>query len=282
MVNTSSGWRQQRLGMAVQAQAQHPQSSEGVQDATTRTVRTMACVVCKAVYTPAPAHQQLVMAPHIVLESAFMSMCHFCFRCRRTACPDCWDAVHGVCGACVMESHLPFRTQVKPLNNVMPSLPQQQVAEGMHTTSVLVCIQHGRFHAESSQLPSPACPPSPIQMRRSVRMASPEIGQRSPQQATTMALISPVYPASHEEDEAESKPEQLEQSKQPIGWIAETLSAIERWLTGILLVLLLTIATLMVIAEASPSANAQIMHLFNIDIRSEIAYLVSLIRQLQW
>src|ERR1017187_5924932 len=144
MVNTSSGWRQQRLGMVALARAQRPQSSEGMRDATTRTVRTMACVVCKAVYTPAPAHQQLVMAPHIVLESAFMSMCHFCFRCRRTACPDCWDAVHSVCGACVKEAHLPFRTQVKPLSNIMPSLPQQPQAvakEAADTAPVLICIQ---------------------------------------------------------------------------------------------------------------------------------------------
>jgi hypothetical protein len=308
MVNTSSGWRQQRLGMAVQAQAQRPQSSAGVQDATTR---TMACAVCKAVYTPAPTHQQLVMAPHIVLESAFMSMCHFCFRCRRTACPDCWDAVHGVCGACVKEAHLPFRTQVKPLSNIMPSLPQQPQAvavEATHTASVLICIQHGRFHADSPQIPSPT-PPShpvpPVQMRRPVRVASPESGQRRTQQHTTMTRVAPEYPTHtahkthtaltehrerltlREEDETKNEreqqrqPEQLEQAEKLEQPVSRILGVTEQWLTGILLSLLLTIVTLMVIAEASPSANAQIMHLFNIDIRSEIAYLVHLMGQLQ-
>lgn len=299
MVNTSSGWRQQRLGMAAQAHAQRPQSSEGVQDATTRTV---ACVVCKAVYTPAPAHQQLVMAPHIVLESAFMSMCHFCFRCRRTACPDCWDAVHGVCGACVKEAHLPFRTQVKPLSNVMPSLPQQSqtvAEETADTASILICIQHGQFHADSPQI-TPPTPPShpvpPIQMRRPMRVASPESGQRRTQQHTTMTRIAPEYPthtaliehrerpALREENETENEaeqPEQLEQAEKLEQPVSRILGVTEQWSTGILLSLLLTIVTFIVIAEASPSANAQIMHLFNIDIRSEIAYLVHLMGQLQ-
>ena len=296
MVNTSSGWRQQRLGMAAQVQAQRPQSSEGVQDATTRTV---ACAVCKAVYTPAPAHQQLVMAPHIVLESAFMSMCHFCFRCRRTACPDCWDAVHGVCGACVKEAHLPFRTQVKPLSNIMPSLPQAVAEETADTASILICIQHGQFHADSPQITLPT-PPShsvaPIQMRRPMRVASPESGQRRTQQPTAMTRIAPEYPghtahtehrerpALREEDETENEPEQpeqLEQAEKLEQPVSRLWGVTEQWLTGILLSLLLTIVTFIVIAEASPTANAQIMHLFNIDIRSEIAYLVHLMGQLQ-
>jgi hypothetical protein len=304
MVNTSPGWRQQRLGMVAQAQAQRSQSSEGVRDATARTVRTMACAVCKAVYTPTPAYQQLVMAPDIVLESAFMSMCHFCFRCRHTACPDCWDAVHGVCGACVKETHLPFRTQVKPLSNVMPALPQPQAAavEDTHAAPVLICIQHGRFHADAPQTPPLTPPPhpvAPIQMRRPLRVAAPESGQRSTQQHTTTARVAPEYPTQtapkthtahpehtkrpvlREADETESEQKQVaqpERVEQPLGKI---LGVTEQWLTGILLSLLLTIVTLVVIAEASPSANAQIMHLFNIDIRSEIAYLVHLVGQLQ-
>ena len=289
MVNTSPGWRQQRLGMVTKAQTQLPLSSAGVQDATTR---TMACVVCKAVYTPAPAHQQLVLAPHIVLESAFMSMCHFCFRCRRTACPDCWDEVHGVCGACVKEAQLPFRTQVKPLSNIMPSLPQPQAEESADTPSVLICIQFGQFHAGTPQI-SPSTPPSlpvpPVQMRRSARVASPEKGQRRTQQPATMTGITPEYPiltahtehrrrpALRKQVETTNEPEQAEQDKQPLWRI---FGVTEQWITGILLSLLLTIITLIVIAEASPSANAQIMHLFNIDIRSEIAYLVHLMGQL--
>src|SRR5437763_189301 len=72
--------------------------------------REVVCKICQAVYVPAHTHRQLVRSPHAVIESAFMSMCHFCFRCRQPACPSCWDEVHGVCGACALEAQLPFRS----------------------------------------------------------------------------------------------------------------------------------------------------------------------------
>ncbi|MHB8598783.1 MAG: hypothetical protein ACYDER_18445 [Ktedonobacteraceae bacterium] len=311
MVNGSTGWREQRSRLAAQVAQPSSQSSSGEQvarnprvgqDATTR---TMACPVCKALYTPAPAHQQLVLAPHIVLESAFMSMCHFCFRCRRAACPDCWDAVHGVCGACVAEAQLPFRTQVKPLSNAMPPLPQQQqVVETMHAKPVLVCIQHGRFYVKSLQ-PSTATPSH--RMSRPVRVAAP--GTQSgkddgrPQGAThphhsspvpTMSALPPHDRHGRDGGGMDGWWGPLRASiVPPSGWITEALGSIEQWVTGVpgdverwvtgaLLVLLLTIVTMIVLAEASPSANAQIMHVFQIDIRSEVAYLIHLIGQLQW
>ena len=174
MVDVSSGWREQRSRMTTRAAqssqgTQVPRNAQGEQipltarvgqDATTR---TMACPVCKALYTPAPAHQQLVLAPHIVLESAFMTMCHFCFRCRRAACPDCWDAIHGICGACVAETKLPFRTQVEPLHNAMLLVSQeQQVTETPYAAPALVCIQHGKFYVEPGKddaRPQGATPP---------------------------------------------------------------------------------------------------------------------------
>ncbi len=343
MVNVLPGWQQSDAGMT----AQDSQDCHVGQDATTRTI---ACSVCKALYTPAPAHQQLVLAPHIVLESAFMSMCHFCFRCRRAACPDCWDAVHGVCGVCVAEAELPFRTQVKPLSNVMPPLlQQQQVAETMHAAPVLVCIQHGKFYVEPGKddgrpqgathppYPSPvpqhekfyvkpgrddgrprgATPhnhPSPVPTMSALpphdrhgrdggsadgrggpsraSVVPPSKGDRNsggPSRASVLPLNGnkrtslygrPSY--SKYAEERDKDKESKKKAGQPIGWRAETMGAIEQWLTGALLVLLLTIVTMIVLAEASPSANAQIMHVFQVDIRSEVAYLIHLIGQLQW
>ncbi|HVB22031.1 MAG TPA: hypothetical protein VNG51_08805 [Ktedonobacteraceae bacterium] len=298
MVNVSPDWRQTYVGMTAQA----AQDFHMGQDATTR---TMACPVCKALYTPAPAHQQLVLAPHIVLESAFMSMCHFCFRCRRAACPDCWDAVHGICGACVMETKLPFRTQVKALNNAMPLLSQeQQVIETMHAAPTLVCIQHGKFYVEPSQ---PSSLAQPEHMNRPVRVAPAEVAQRGrakaqwhsnkenllhgmddgrPQGATPPHHPTPVPTMSapsprdrHSRDGGGWGPLRASVVL-PSGWITDALGAIEQWLTGALLVLLLTIITMIVLAEASPSANTQIMHILQIDIRSEVAYLIQLIGQL--
>ena len=57
---------------------------------------------------------------------------------------------------------------------------------------------------------------------------------------------------------------------------------VERVLNVFLLIILFTIVVLVVLAESSQNANIYIMHLFHIDIRSEIAYLISVIRQLHW
>lgn len=308
MVNVSSDWRQSRMEM----RAQVPVPSYEGQNATTRTVM---CPICKALYTPTPAHQQLTLAPHIVLESAFMSMCHFCFRCRRAACPDCWDAIHGVCGSCVKEAHLPFRTQVKPLGNTIPPLAQEQrqqlAVENRHGTPALVCIQHGRFYVEPAELQSSASA-QPQRMSKAMHVA-PQVTQYSrakaqwhsnkenllhgredgrPQGATqphhpapvpTMSALSPRDRHGRDGGGADGWWGPLRASVAPsYEWIAKATGALEQWATGILLALLLAIITLIVVAEASPSANAQIMHVFQIDIRSEVAYLIHLIGQLQW
>jgi hypothetical protein len=255
-----------------------------------------------------------------------MSMCHFCFRCRRAACPDCWDAVHGVCGACVAETKLPFRTQVKPLNNAMPPLPQQQPGvETMQAAPVLVCIQHGRFYVEPARedgrpqgATHPTHPPHPSPVPtisalsprdRHSRDGGSADGWWGPLRASVFPpsrgdknngdpLRASVFPPSRSDRNSGSPlrasvfpPSRGDKNNgdplrasvfPPSGWLTEAVSSIEQWLTGALLVLLLTIVTMIVIAEASPSANAQIMHVFQIDIRSEVAYLIHLIGQLQW
>ena len=108
--------------------------------------REVVCKICQAVYLPAQTHKQLAHAPSAVIESAFMSMCHFCFRCRRPACPECWDELHGVCGACAADAHLPFRADVSPLEGtVFPPIPPSQSARVRTLTPPLVCVRPGQF-----------------------------------------------------------------------------------------------------------------------------------------
>lgn len=106
---------------------------------------TVTCGICQAVYAPVKVYEYLLQAPRVALESAFMSMCHFCFRCRRPACPSCWDYVHGVCGACALEARLPFRSPSTPLQGVIfPAIRQpgyKRVAQAR-----LTCIHPGKFH----------------------------------------------------------------------------------------------------------------------------------------
>ncbi|WP_126596954.1 hypothetical protein [Dictyobacter aurantiacus] len=112
---------------------------------------TISCRICQAMYAPSQEHQYLLQAPPMALESAFMSMCHFCFRCRRPACPQCWDNVHGVCGECCVEAGLPFRTQTAPLRGVLFATTRQAQLRRKHATPVrLVCIKPGRFQAMTS------------------------------------------------------------------------------------------------------------------------------------
>lgn len=111
-----------------------------------RARRDVVCKICQAVYVPAQTHRQLARSPYAVIESAFMSMCHFCFRCRQPACPSCWDDVHGVCGACALEAQLPFRSSVPPLGGmVIPPVQHLPLVRVRTVTPPLVCVRPGRF-----------------------------------------------------------------------------------------------------------------------------------------
>jgi hypothetical protein len=153
--------------------------------------RTIQCVICQATYAPAPLHQYLLQHPPIALESAFMSICHFCFRCRRPACPDCWDDVHGVCGACSLEANLPFRTAPAPLSGaVFAPSRQEQAARGRPTSAPLVCVRPGRFQQSSVALTTPSTEPAhPVSMTTQ----APEKQVRKPQKQRQ----EPALPRQH-------------------------------------------------------------------------------------
>ena len=114
---------------------------------------TITCIICQAVYAPSRLHAYLLQAPPIALESAFMSMCHFCFRCRRPSCPNCWDAVHAVCGQCTRETHVPFRIETPPLEGTSSLSAHSSLPIDDHSLSPsLVPVQPGRF--QETPLPS--------------------------------------------------------------------------------------------------------------------------------
>jgi len=153
------------------------------QDAIAGSITPVTCVICEAIYAPSHHYKRFLRGSPVVLESAYMSMCHFCFRCRRPACPECWDAVHSICGACVQEANLSFRTQVKPLDGILfpPTSPASSTSQvlpiepadpqggksrglpgrdsdvaGSHfkveatqentASSLFICVKHGKFY----------------------------------------------------------------------------------------------------------------------------------------
>ncbi len=262
MINTTS-WQPSEQSMYPSQHILHSSSGS--------TIGTITCAICDAGFTPAPARQDLLQVPPTVLEAMFMSMCHFCFRCRRPACPECWDAVHGVCGACVQEAHLPFRAQAAPLGGVIFPPQHQQHPPDQNSDNnaapLLVCIRPGRFQAEVSLSTDPlkSVPVVPIKERPVAVVYEEHQAFAPPQQP-------PSQIAEQQNDE------EVPVKARGLGF----LKVVERVLNVLLLIILFAIVVLTVLAEFSLTANRYIIHLFHVDIRGEIAYLISVIRQLHW
>lgn len=147
------------------------------------TLKVITCPICQAVYLPASTQQRATRETSRVLEAAFLRVCHFCFRCQRPACPQCWNPMHHVCVACGEEAHLPFLLPVPSLEGVVlaPSLPAVQP---QMTDLPLVCLHNGRFCLVKSTLTARAQTITPhelaLHLASDTPATSPEIqGQPS-------------------------------------------------------------------------------------------------------
>ncbi|WP_069801406.1 hypothetical protein [Thermogemmatispora onikobensis] len=175
---------------------------------------TVACSTCGAIFAPSHLHPELRLASPAVLEAALMSMSHFCFRCRRAACPECWDHVHRICGACVAELGLPFRREVPPLEGAFfappPPAPSStstssdpctcQINQSSPTQEpLLTCLQAGRFRTLSS-------PSAFIAAIETVEMQNVQpLPPTSPGPAAPAAHPSPSTPPTDNTAATESK-----------------------------------------------------------------------------
>jgi len=226
--------------------------------------RTAICVICQAVYAPSPSYEYLLQAPPVALESAFMSMCHFCFRCRRPACPRCWDDVHGVCGTCSLETGLPFRSNAPPLMGALPQAPTQKIPSTRTKPAVtpLFCVQSGRFYELDA----------PFVARRasaSRKLEAPETIDEVPTLIPATRKLAKVAQSASpfDIDVVETRPES---HKSVTTWG-------EQVLTFFTFIVILTITLLVLLAVLSDKANAMIAGVLHVDIRAEIEYLWRLI-----
>lgn len=261
------------------------------QPASAEVCEVISCVICSAAYAPAPSHGHLWQAPPLTVESAFMSMCRFCFRCRRPACPMCWDEVNGVCGSCVQEAQLPFRAESPTMVGVLfPPVRKAQVVREQTGPEPLVCVQAGRF--QTSPLPSvpvaPIAPIAPITHVATdpvkavvVERATKQAREEKAKQAVEVISPSPgVKKRSSRRAKGNVKVAAKEKEEVPVaGWV-RVARVIERVLTVIVLIALLAIAVLVIVALVSLDANLFIARVLNIDIRAEIAYLLQILQQL--
>jgi hypothetical protein len=218
---------------------------------------SIACVVCQAIYAPSQGHEHLLLAP-AALESAFMGMCHFCFRCRRPACPECWDDVHGICAHCGSENRLPFRREVAPLSSLLftPSRHAQLEREAAALLPVvpLACIAPGTFHRSAIEQHVTAPIPAIVQSMVS------RPGRRGTTQTIPAVKI----------DEMRTQPGAKSRRASRFQRVALALSGI---VLGIMIVLV-------VAASISEDINMFIAGTLHVDIRAEIAYLWQLITHL--
>ncbi len=218
---------------------------------------TITCCICQAVYMPARSHAYLLQGPPIALESALMSMCHFCFRCRRPSCPACWDDVHGVCGQCTEETCLPFRHEAAPLDGMqlVPSRSSTTSAQAKFAQSSLVNVRPGRFQRSSRpSIDSIPTRPDFVGPRQETRTQRPrpleidEIVTRPDQKR------SPAPPAT-----ITTRPERS--GRRRVG----------RTLPLLVLALVILLTLLLVAALLLPNANTFLRALLHIDIRTEFA-----------
>jgi hypothetical protein len=107
------------------------------------TLKIVFCPICRAVYIPS-WQQEREQTSLAMLESTFLAICHFCFRCRRPACPQCWNPIHCVCTSCSEEAHLPFRSPVPPLEGLIFSCPLEgpSIQQGPRS---FTCLRNGSF-----------------------------------------------------------------------------------------------------------------------------------------
>ena len=116
------------------------------------TLKIIACPVCRAVYVP--SNEQQDHSSTLLLETAFLEVCHFCFRCQRPACPQCWNPVHHTCAACCEEARLPFRGPVPALEGLVFLPLSAHPARGQAIS--FVCQRNGRFYTSEPTTPDPA------------------------------------------------------------------------------------------------------------------------------
>ncbi len=244
---------------------------------------TVTCPICDAVYAPSPQQIPFLHNTRGALEAAFMSVCHFCFRCRRAACPQCWDDVHGVCGACVQEARLPFRTAATPLDNLtFPPAPQHpsQQSHQQPVASLFAPIQNGRFSMKTAARTEPDTGTDPTVQPLVAQASTPATPVRGNEQNNTPAAIAAAIPIKTPRLEASQVTRRQEKKPRIAATEAKKTSRLERVFTWSVLVIVLVLVVVIALAEVIPAVNALIARGTHIDIQAEIAYLVSIVRQL--
>jgi hypothetical protein len=189
----------------------------------------------------------------------------------------------------VQEAGLPFRAQATPLKGVVfPPIHQEQSAQEDISSPQLICIRPGYF--QDAVTPETA----PLKEERSngeqsssivvaeTSPALPEASLSSSPTDTSAVDASPVPETTSALPSSGSPEVEKHDEDKHIKPFVRFMKVVERIVTVILLLVLLAIVGLIILAEVSVSANAQIVRFLHVDIRDEVAYLLYLVRQIHW
>lgn len=252
-----------------------PVSPSSIRRALPETNDSITCVICDAVYAPAPLQKPFLHYAGNALEAAFMTTCHFCFRCRRPACPQCWDGVHGICGACVSEVDLPFRSPSPTLPGVLyPPVSQQQPARKAET-GLLILVYPGRFFAITG--PAPVTDPVVAVRPPANDLPDLHVQEEHTREASVEAKEAGTFATEDMDDEVaeNSEKEDTAPRKQ-----TRKMGRLEGTVTWLLFSLLFIIVAIIVLAGFLPRVNELVLRFVHIDIRAEIAYVVHIVQQM--
>lgn len=164
----------------------------GSEDSTMQadTVKVISCPICRAVYIPSSQQQAAAPRSATLLETAFLRLCHFCFRCQRPACPQCWNPVHQVCIACGKEAHLPFLSPVPSLEGLV-LCPPQSSQSAQAPNQPFTCLRNGRLYS-----PDSVCYPEPpkAEVEAPREYSSPETYNQAPVAQDNPPPSTSAYP----------------------------------------------------------------------------------------
>jgi hypothetical protein len=280
------------------------------------TLKVVFCPVCRAVYVPSAQQQEIMRNSSLRLEAAFLHVCHFCFRCQRPACPQCWSQEYSLCALCGEAAHLPFRSPLSSFEGLIFSPPAYpQITSKGHMS--FVCLRNGRFYASdrvsSKSTSATFVTPSRLLGKQEASVVSSSgypdwlqeiMGQKPSrgdvkacQKAGEFADLKNVSAASCRDslESAQTSPLSPRLLEKPTemekGIVVETslprvnrtkkifslVGEIDNILIFITSLILATLVIMIVSAIISPDMNMLFFRFTHIDIRAEIAYLLQLI-----
>lgn len=280
------------------------------------TLKVIACPVCRAVYVPFFREKKATQNAMALLETAFLGVCRFCFRCQRPACPQCWNKESNLCASCSQEVQVAFHAALPSFEGLVFSPPLSLYRESTVDVS-FICRRNGRF-ASSELAPARALLSADLSVEEASTLdgsypvwlqeimgskTGSQLSNFMPQIAggwrdsePVRAEKSPNSPSTSSLEwlhiKAESLPVKKTQATQEDLTVATATSVSEEVLVdektpllerieNILIVLisliLIALVLMIVLAITSADMNALFLRLLHVDIRAEIAYLLKLI-----